>query len=83
MIFLGQHASLSFPGIKKEFADLRSRTADCIEFIQQYGGADLEKTVLEIHHGDDEPADAPIRHNLVMPDWDFEECYKQNKLVLE
>ena len=70
-------------GIKTEFACIKDYTKDYISFIQKYGTADLEKTIYEIHHGSDEPDDEPIRMNQIMPDWDFDECYHQDKLVLE
>ena len=70
-------------GIKTEFACIKDYTKDYISFIQRYGTADLEKTIYEIHHSSDEPDDEPIRMNQTMPDWDCDECYHQDKLVLE
>ena len=70
-------------GIKTDYAKVKNYMPDYIDFIQTYGGCDLEKTINEIHHDTDEPDDDPIRRGLDMPAWDFEECYNQNQLVLE
>ena len=83
LLIPSQHALRLFPGIKTRFTKPRSRMKEYIRFIQTYGSNDLEKTVNEIHYGDDHPHDAPVRRGVPMPAWDFEESYKQNKLVLE
>ena len=83
LLFPGQHALRLFPGIKTKFATLTPRMGNYLRFLQTYGTDCLEKTVNEIHHGVEHPNAEPIRRGLELPDWDFDACYRENKLVLE
>ena len=83
LLFPSQHALRIYPGLKTNFTTLRPTIGRYIQFIQKYGETDLPITVNELHYDVREPTDPPIRHAEPLPDWDFEESYKQGKLVLE
>ena len=76
LLFAGQHALRSFPGIKTEFANVVSRYPEYIRFLKRYGTDDMEKTVIEIHHDSSmHPDSAAIREDRLLPTFNLQESF--------